>query len=172
MVQTFSVASTSCLLQRRMLRGTRHYIPRKLTTRRLSSYIWHCHILRSKNHTLLFWRFSCNNKPLFCFCTYEIALTTVCSFCRCWKSFFFIRVSSRFWSKLRRAKYFVPNEIEPERQQNDQATYTKLPQEVAVTVTEANQKVMSENAGTKFVSILQLITRVTILSLLELASSW
>ena len=78
---------------------------------------------------------------------------------------FFIRVSSRFGSKLRRTKYFVPNEIEPERQQNDQAAYTKLPQEVAVTVTKANQKVMPENAGTKCVSILQLITRVTILIL-------
>jgi len=39
---------------------------------------------------------------------------------------------------------------------------------VAVTVTDANQKLMPENAGTKSVSILQLITQVTALILYSL----
>ena len=79
--------------------------------------------------------------------------------------FFKFRVSSRFWSKLRQNKYFVPNEIEPERHKNEQANNTKLSQGVAVIVTEANQKLMPENADTKFFSTLKLITPVTRLML-------
>ena len=81
------------------------------------------------------------------------------------ENLFLFRASYRFLSKPRRTKYFVNNETEPERQQNQQATNTKHSQEVKVTVTEDNQKLMPEKAGTKFVSTPKLITPVTRLKL-------
>jgi hypothetical protein len=64
--------------------------------------------LRSRNrtlHTLL--ALFCNSESVFCYCIYETTLTTGCSLCRCWEKAFLSRVSSRFWSEVRRTEDFV-----------------------------------------------------------------
>jgi hypothetical protein len=83
-------------------------------------------------------------------------------------NFFFISGFFKILIQVKADQIFCTNEIEPERQQNEQAPNTKLSQEEAVTITQANKKVMPEIAGTKFVSTLKLIARVTTLVLYSL----
>jgi hypothetical protein len=91
----FSVASTACLLQRRMLSGTGNYIS-NITLRRLSSYIWRCNILRSKNHLFFIGDFLVAINLSSTLVHIRLLRPLVFTFVDVEKHFFLFRVSSRF----------------------------------------------------------------------------
>ena len=80
-------------------------------------------------------------------------MTTGCSFCYCWKKvLFYLGYLPDFDPRCSGSNtlfFFSFIESLPKVEQSKQSSNTKLSKEVAVSVTQANHKVMFEHAGPK-----------------------